>query len=317
MRLPSVSLEALIGIFVGLFVGLVEMNWELRSLGVLVASGLAVHITRRLYATILLKVAIAVIAIGLLAIGTYHQIWASFTDDFPTVTSETAITRIIEFLVLFICAVAAYTFIVRATGLRGYQILPAQLMLFGSIVIAAGFVPLAVGLAWQLRQNWQAGTAPTGAPVALTAGPQPPQIAQAPSPPALPAPIKKDNQFLDGYGLTEEGVRALTTELYKLKDSLKHIDVQRLVTDPSYTTLWAGINKACDRAGIECPLAPGHLNSPDDRGIKIYVADINSPPESAKNLQGVLERLGLHSPFALHPGNVLPGSFILFLGPAP
>jgi hypothetical protein len=113
MRLPSVSLEALIGI-VGLFVGLVEMNWELRSLGVLVASGLAVHITRRLDATILLKVA-------------------------------------------------------------------------------------------------------------------------------------------------------------------------------------TGISKACDRAGIECPLAPGHLNSPEDRGIKIYVADMNSPPESAKNLQGVLERLGLPS----------------------
>jgi hypothetical protein len=119
MRLPSVSLEALIGIFVGLFVGLVEMNWELRSLGVLVASGLAVHITRRLYATILLKVAIAVIAIGLLAIGTYHQIWASFTDDFPTVTSETAITRIIEFLVLFIlrgCGLYIYS---RGYGLKG------------------------------------------------------------------------------------------------------------------------------------------------------------------------------------------------------
>jgi hypothetical protein len=117
--------------------------------------------------------------------------------------------------------------------------------------------------------------------------------------------------------LTEEGVRALTTELYKLKDSLKHIDVQRLLTDPSYTALWTGINKACDRAGIECPLSPGHLNSPDDRGIKIYVADINNPPESAKNLQGVLERLGLPSPFTLHPGGVLPGNFILFLGPAP
>jgi 3',5'-cyclic AMP phosphodiesterase CpdA len=153
--------------------------------------------------------------------------------------------------------------------------------------------------------------------VNLSEGPQPLQIAQAPSQPALPAPTKKDTQYVAGYSLTEEGIRALTAELYKLKDSLKHIDVQRLVTDLSSGGLWTGINQACDRAGIECSIGPGHLNSPDDRGIKIYVTDMNNPPESAKKLQGILERLGLHSPFASHTANVATDTFILFLGPAP
>jgi hypothetical protein len=124
MLLPSISLEALIGIFVGLFVGLVEMNWELRSLGVLVASGLAVHIARRLDATRIVKVIIAAVAIGLLAVGTYRQIWTNFDDDFPAVTGEEAITRFGEFFTLLVCVIAGYILIVRPRGTKGYRVLP-------------------------------------------------------------------------------------------------------------------------------------------------------------------------------------------------
>ena len=54
------SLEALIGLFAGLFVGLVEMNWELRGLGVLCTAALAVHIAKRLDVGPLEKLALQV-----------------------------------------------------------------------------------------------------------------------------------------------------------------------------------------------------------------------------------------------------------------
>jgi hypothetical protein len=50
--------------------------------------------------------------------------------------------------------------------------------------------------------------------------------------------------------------------------------------------------------------------------MMIYVSDPKKPPELAIKLQGVIESLGLHSPFAAHPG-ITPDEFILFLGPAP
>jgi hypothetical protein len=319
MRLPAISTEACIGILLGLLAWVVELTWEIRGLFTLIAAGLAVHIAKRLDYRLLTRVAIGAVTIGLLLLGTYKPIWAGFHDDFPEVGSGAALSRIIQFSVVTCCAIAGYIFLVRPWGRKGYRVLPAQLIAFGAIVVATGFVPIAVGLVWLFSQNWTNGVSPTGAPLALAAGPQPLQIAQAPSQPALPAPTKKDTQYVAGYSLTEEGVRALTAELYKLKDSLKHIDVQRLVTDLSSGGLWTGINQACDRAGLECSIGPGHLNSPDDRGIKIYVTDMNNPPESAKKLQGILERLGLHSPFASHTANVAtgPDTFILFLGPAP
>lgn len=189
MRLPPVSLETSIGIFVGLVLGIVDMNWELRSLGVLVASGLAIHIVRRFDATILLKIVIAAVAIGLLITGTYRQIWASFTEDFPTVTGEAALTRIIEFLSATIGVTSCYIFLIRPRSLKGYRVLPAQLIAFGFALVAAGSIPIAVGLLWQFQQNRAAGVSLTGAPVsspspaALPAiGPQVPQITHSPSP---------------------------------------------------------------------------------------------------------------------------------------
>jgi ABC-type glucose/galactose transport system permease subunit len=82
MQWPSVSVEAAIGLSQP--VGLVEMNWELRGLGVLITIGLAVHIAKQLDLSIFRKVALAAVLIGIMVIGTHHQIWLSFHDDFPS-----------------------------------------------------------------------------------------------------------------------------------------------------------------------------------------------------------------------------------------
>jgi hypothetical protein len=316
MRLPAISTEASIGILLGLLAWVVELTWEIRGLFTLIAAGLAVHISKRLDYRLLIRVAIAAVTIGILVLGSYKPIWVGFHDDFPQVGSDAALSRLVQFFVCASCAIAGYIFLVRPWGREGYRVLPAQLIAFGAIVVAAGFLPIAVGLVWLFSQNWTHGISPTGAPLAVTAVPQPVQIAPTPSRPALPSPAQNNNPFVSGYGLTEEGIRALTDELYKLKDSLKQINVQHLGTDGSIGALMTGINQACDRAGIECQFANGHLNSPDDKGIMIYVNDSKKPPDLAMKLQGVLERLGLHSPFASHAG-IAPDGFILFLGPAP
>jgi hypothetical protein len=316
MRLPAISTEASIGILLGLLAWVVELTWEIRGLFTLIAAGLAVHIAQRLDYRLLIKVAIAAVTIGILVLGTYKPIWAGFHDDFPEVGSDAALSRIIQFSVVASCAIAGYIFLVRPWGKEGYRVLPAQLIAFGAIVVAAGFLPITVGLVWLFSQNRTTGVSPTGSPLAVTSVQQPAQIAHTPPPPALPPPTQNNNPLVSGYSLTEEGIRVLTDELYKLKDSLKLISVQHLSTDGSIGGLMSGINQACDRAGIECQFNNGHLNSPDDRGMMIYVNDPRKPPDLALKLQSVIERLGLHSPFAFHPG-IAPDGFTLFLGPAP
>lgn len=220
MRMPSLSLEALIGLFVGLFVGLVEMNWELRSLGVAFTAMLAVHIAKRLDGSLIRRTVVALGAIALLVIGTWHPIWISFHDDFPGVTGEAVLSRIIMCGALAACAAAGYFFLIRPRGKEGYQVLPAQLIAFGAIVMVAGFVPVTIGLVWQFQQNLAAGIKPTGAPVfSLVA----PQITQAAPPLALPSPTPAPTTpFYSDYDLTEAGVNALADELYKIRDVLKN-----------------------------------------------------------------------------------------------
>jgi hypothetical protein len=182
MRLPAISTEASIGILLGLLAWVVELTWEIRGLFTLIAAGLAVHIAGRLDYRLLIRVAITTVTIGILLLGAYKPIWA----DFPEVGSDAALSRIIQFLVVVTCAIAGYVFLVRPWGREGYRVLPAQLIAFGAIVVLAGCLPIAVGLIWLFSQNWTSGVSPTGAPVALAAGPQPLQIAQAPSQPAFP-----------------------------------------------------------------------------------------------------------------------------------
>jgi hypothetical protein len=317
MRRPAFSFEALFGVLVGLLVGLVEMNWELRSLGVIFTTGLAVHLARRLEHGISAKIAFATVPIGLLVLGTYHPIWMSFHEDFPTVTEDAALSRIVEFCTLVICAFAAYVLLIRPQGKESYRVLPAQLIAFGAIVMAAGLISVAIGLAWQFKQNWSSGVSPTGAPVPLPREFRTPQIPQSSSAAALPPPERNASQFFSGYDLTPTGIHALADELYKLKESINsRINLQRTSSERSSTSMMSNIYTACERAGINCVISDGRPNSPDESGLMIYVADPNNPTDSAKAIQTVLERLGVHVPFIARSG-IGPNDFILFVGPAP
>ncbi len=315
MRLPPLSFEAAFGLFVALVVGVVEMNWELRSLGVLFAAGLAVHIAKQLDAGLARKIGFAVIAIGVLFVGTYHPIWVSFHEDFPAVTAETVLSRIIMFCGLAASGVAGYIFLIRPRGKEGYRVLPAQVMAFGACVIGAGFATVLIGLVWQFQQDWAAGTKPTGAPVFSVV---PPQITQTPSPLALPAPQPATpTPFFSDYNLTDAGVTVLAQELYKSRDVLGRIvELNRMATDGTASGFLSNFGRACDQAGVDCPVNMAHPNSPDEKGLLIYVLDANNPPDAAKELKSILLKLGIDVPFMPRPG-FSPPYFTLFVGPKP
>lgn len=313
MRALSLSTEALIGLFVGLVVGLIEMSWELRALGVFFAAGLAVHIAKRLEAKWLVKIAIIIFGIGILVAGTWHPIWVGFHEDFPAVTGQTALARIIEFVAVAASGLAVYIFLIRPQGRNGYKVLPAQVIATGFCVMVFGLVVVAIGLAWQFQQNWVTGTKPSGAPIFTI---EPPQIPPPTPPPALPAPPEQTLLF-SNYNFTEAGVAALANELYKAKDALgRRIDLDRMSTDSSSGPLISNFARACDQAGIDCPYVSVHPNSPDEKGLLIYVADANKPPSAAVELHTILLRLGLDVPFVSRSGYG-PAGFSLFIGPRP
>ena len=316
MWLPPLSLEMLLGLLVGLIPGLVEMNWEIHGLLVLFAMGLTLHIATRLEVRLAGKIIFAAIILGILVFGSYRSIWSSFHEEFPAVTGEGALSRIIEFFSLVVCCIAAYIFLIRPRGKKGYRVLPAQLIAFGFCVIAAGLIPVAIGLAWQFQQNWAAGIKPSGAPI-FTVGP--PQITQTPPLPALPAPQQPttQNPLFVNYNLTEDGVTVLTKELFKIRDALRmRIELDRMATDGTAGGFVGNFGRVCDQAGIECPVNNVHPNTPDERGIMIYVADFNKPPEAAQELRSALLKIGLDVPFVTRPG-FGPDAFSLFIGPRP
>lgn len=324
MRLPPLSLEALIGLFAGLLVGLVEMNWELRGLGVISTAGLAIHIAKQLDIGLARQIAFALGSICILLSGTWHPIWISFHEDFPTVTGEEALSRIIVFCTLAACGIAGYVFLIRPRGKEGYRVLPAQLIAFGACVMAVGLFAVMAGLGWQFKQNWASGVTPTGAPVLIQPALPVPQVTQRSPSPALPPPpqripsaVETAPQLFSGYDLTPNGIRVLADELYKIKDALPStVDLQRTFSEGSSGPLTSSIFRACDRAGINCPTNNGRPNSPSESGAMIYVADPKTPPASAMKLQSILEHVGIHAPFVSRQG-VGPNSFILFIGPTP
>lgn len=315
MWLPSLPLEMLIGLLIGLIPALVEMNWELRTLGVIFTAGLAAHIAKRLEAPFAVKIAFGAIAIGVLLAGTWHPIWIGFHDDFPGVTRQAVLARIIEFSAVATSGIAAYLFIVRPLGKRNYKVLPAQIIAFGICLIGVGFFTALAGLGWQFQQNWAAGTTPSGAPI-FTVGP--PQITQNAPPPALPPPSRPEQTtFFSSpeYNLTGAGVTALAEELFKSRDALgRRIELDRMNTDGTSQPFYASFERACDQAGIECPPGTVHPNSPDEKGLLIYVADPNKPPAAAEELQSILQKLGIDVPFVTRPG-FAPTNFSLFIGP--
>jgi hypothetical protein len=315
-RRPFLSVEAAATLVAGLVVGLIpEMQWWLRALGVLGTCLLAIHTGKRIERPLLLRIAFPALTIGILVAGTWHTIWLGFHETFPTVTEESTLSKIIEFCAVTTSGIAGYFFLVRPRSIRGYRVLPAQVIAFGMSLMAIGLLTAGVGLAWQFRQNWNAGTAPGGAPVFTLV---PPQIPQTTPPLALPPPNPTTpTPFFDNYNLTEGGVIAFANELYAIRDAIsKRVDVGRMGTDGSAGGLVSNIGRACDRAGIECPVANFHPNTPDERGIMIYVLSPDKPPEPATKLQAALLKIGLNVPFVARP-EFDPNRMALFIGPRP
>jgi hypothetical protein len=314
-RIPFLSTEGVLGLAVTIYLGLAVMTWDQRALGVVIASLLFLDFTRRLNRGFLIKSAVFLAGMGILLSGTWRLIWEGFHESFPNVTKEAVIFRIIIVVSIATCCAAAYTFLIRPWGREGYRVLPAQVIAFGASMIGIGFLTLLVGLLWQFRQDLAAGTKPSGAPV-FTLGP--PQITQSEPVPALPPPQRAEpTPFFTRYNLTDAGITALTDELYKSRDALgRTIELNRMSTDGSAGGFISNFGRACDQAGIECPVASVHPNSPDEKGIMIYVADPNKPPAAATELKAILLKLGIDVPFVPRPG-FGPERYTVFVGPAP
>jgi hypothetical protein len=131
----------------------------------------------------------------------------------------------------------------------------------------------------------------------------------------LPAPQPQTPQpFFSDYNLTEAGVNALADELYKARDAFgKRIELDRMSTDGTAGGFVSNFVRACDRAGVDCSVANVHPNSPDEKGLMVYVSDVNKPPEAAQELRKILLKLGIDVPFVARQGAGASGS--LFVGP--
>jgi hypothetical protein len=315
-RRPLLSVEAAITLVLGLAVGLTpDMEWWLRAFGVLGTAVLATHTAKRMD-NLGWKIALPLGTIVVLIFGAWRSIWKGFHEDFPFVTGESVLSQIIEFSAVAASAIAGYFFLLRPRAKEGYRVLPAQVMAFGMSLVGVGFLTALVGLGWQFQQNWTAGIKPSGAPTFTLV---PPQITQAPALPALPAPEGQAPRtpYFSDYNLSEVGIGALADELYKVRDALgKRIELDRMSTDGSAGGFISNFSRACDRAGVDCPIGSVHPNSPDEKGLLIYVGDVNKPPEAAQELRTVLLKLGINVPFVPRPGFGLD-TFSLFVGPKP
>jgi hypothetical protein len=309
------SVEAALTLIFGLVVGLIpDMEWSLRALGVLGTAALAIHTARRLANVSLIALPLG--AVLILIIGTWHSIWRGFQGDFPSVTGEDALSKIIEFSAVAVSGIAGYFLLLRPRTKEGYRVLPVQVIAFGICLIGVGFLTALFGLGWQFQQNWANGTKPSGAPTFTLV---PPQITQVRPLPALPPPQGQAPQtpFFADYNLTEAGVNALADELYKVRDALgRKVELDRMNTDGSAGGFISNFVRACDRAAVDCPIPSVHPNSPDEKGLMIYVSDVNKPPEAAQVFRTVLLKLGINVPFVARPG-FGTDTFSLFVGPRP
>jgi hypothetical protein len=313
-RKTSISFEALVGLFVALLAGVAELSWELRTLGVLFASLVSVHIAKRFDGALLKKIVIAAAAIGLLLISTWRPTWKSFHEDFPTITGETVLSRIIIFVALFAAGLAAYAFLFRSRR-EGRRLIPAQLMAFGMCLVALGAAAGAIGLLWQFQQNREMEILSKVGPNLLPA-PDIPQIAQTPVLQALPAPEPQSQQavsLMSGYGLTAAGIRVLAEEAFKMKGILPGLTVYLQTNDETGRGLATSITRALSRGGIPSTINFGQLGGPSETGPIILFDDPKNLPEPAARLKAALEKVGMRV-------TVLPrpvGTFQFYVGPDP
>jgi hypothetical protein len=321
-RTPLLSFEALVGLFVGLFAAVAEVSWEIRSLGVLVASIVAIHIARRFEGSFFKKIAIALGAIALLLLSTWRPIWKSFHEDFPMIAGETVLSRIIILVALGAAALAAYTFLVRPRR-EGHKLIPVQLMAFGGSLIGVGFLAAAVGLLWQFQQNRSLGITIDHDPTLLPA-PNAPQITQAPPLQVLPPPNQAASSepiaqprpatpLMNGYNLTTAGSRVLADEAFKIKDTLPSLIVWIQNNDNSGRALATEIVRAFSIGGIPSTLNLGQLGGPTERGPIILFDDPEKLPEAATRLKAALEKAGMHVMVIKRT----VGTFQFYIGPDP
>ena len=135
-------------------------------------------------------------------------------------------------------------------------------------MISVGLAIAALGLVWQFRQNLNAATIPV------------PNLALPPPHPSVATPL------FSLYNLTEAEIAALADDLYTVKDAIsKHFEIARMSTDDTSAGLMNNIARACDQAGIDCPVSYLHPNSPNDEGLASYVLSPEKPPDAAEKLK--------------------------------
>jgi hypothetical protein len=329
---PLLSIEGAISIMVGLLAAAADMSWELRAILVAFAIGLAIHISRRVAPINAVKrFGFAIGGVVGLIVVTWRPIWEGFHKDFPEVTGETALSRII--IAVVVCAVgfAGYRFLIRPRG-RGYRLIPAQLMAFGVSVIGLGLFAVAVGLLWQFQQNRAMGITIENSPTLLPA-PNTPQITQAPAPQALPAPsqevplqpspqpaatpgapaVQPAEPLMIGYNLTAAGVRALAEEAFRIKTVLTDLVVRLQTNDESGRALASNIVRAFSRGGISSQIGFGQLGGPKEMGAIILFDDPEHLPPPAEALKAALEKVGMHVTVIKRT----VGAFQFYVGPDP
>src|SRR5690349_12758564 len=123
-RLPYISTEGIIGLAVALYLGLADLTWEERALGVLVTTLLVFDIARRVSGSGLIRSAVFFGGVALLLSGTWHRISDGFHQSFPDASDETVLFRIIIVVSIAGCCTGAYTFLIRPWGKEGYRVLP-------------------------------------------------------------------------------------------------------------------------------------------------------------------------------------------------
>lgn len=315
-RSPLLSVEGAISIFFGLVAALANLGWELRTLLVAFAALLAVHIGRRINTGALKRLSLVVAGVSGLIVVTWRPIWESFHKDFPDVTGETVLFRIIIAAVISAIGMMGYWFFIRSRS-RGLGLIPAQLIAFGVWVIGFGLVAAAIGVIWQFRQNQSLGITPYIVPGRLSSTDQP-QITQTPR--ALPTPNSPEAsnqpqspQLTNGYGLTPAGIRVLADEAFKIKETLPSVIVFRLAMDGTANSLANQIVTGLERGGIQSSISVGRLAGPNEIGVMIIFDDPEKLPEPAAKLKQALERSGLGVTLVKRP----VGSFQLFVGPNP
>jgi hypothetical protein len=333
-RSPLLSIEGVITLIAAFFFWEAEVNWELRCLGVFVTSVLAVHAASRMEISLRKKAALTFVLVVVLLSSTWRPIWVSFHEDFPSVTGETVLSRIIVFAALGAAGLAGHVFLMRPRR-DGRRLIPAQLMAFGVSMIAAGFIAAAIGLLWQFQQNRAMGITVANGPNLLPA-PNTPQIAQALPPQALPSPSQASSSeplpqpnphpapqpatqpqpatpLMSGYNLSGAGSRVLADEAFKIKGVLTGLTVLLQNNDNSGRSLATAIVRALSIGGIPSTLNFGQLGGPTETGPIILFDDPDNLPPAATALKKALEKVGMRVTVIKRA----VGTFQFFIGPDP